>query len=90
MPCGGVSAAVISGVAFDDGATYMVAQGFPEVRAEKILIARLTGVNLDRHISGQFFSQLFIQMQNSFRGDRTGKIYDRFHILTAFLMEAFS
>ena len=69
MPLGGVPLAFVGSVAFNYGAAHMRNYVLPEFRPEEILVARLAGVNLNRHIAGKFFAQQLVQLQHLFSGD---------------------
>ena len=67
---GGIPSAFISGVALYHRTGYSIHHGLPKIRAQEVLIALFTGMNLHRHISGQRNAQQFIQFQYLFAGNR--------------------
>ena len=70
---GGVALPVIGGVAFHHGAAHRLNGGFPEFRAQEVLVAHLAGMQLDGHIAGQFLAGEPVQLQYLFRCDGAGK-----------------
>ena len=64
----------VCGVAFHNGTIHFLYHGLPELRTQKILISLFSGMNLDRHFSGQFHAQSVIQLNHLFRRNFTGKI----------------
>ena len=68
------SGVAVGGIALHHGAVDLLHHGPPELRAQKILVALLPGVDLHRHLAGQLHSQGVVQLNNFFRGDLPGEI----------------
>ena len=61
-------------VAFHNGSLYMMDDRLHEFRADKILVAHFTGMNLNSHFPGKTEAQGFIHLYHGFRGDIFCKI----------------
>ena len=76
---GGVPAPVIGGVALHDGAVHRLDHGLHQVGADEVLVPRLAGVELHRHLALQLHAQGGVQPEQGLRGELAGEIYLGIH-----------
>ena len=85
-----VARALIRRVALDDGAVHRVHNALPEFGVQKVLVALLAGVHLDRDLARKLLAESAVKLQHLFRRDLAGEIYDRLHSCVLLVNACFS
>ena len=87
---GEIARTLIRRVALDDGAVHRVHNALPEFGVQKVLVALLAGVHLDRDLARKLLAENTVKLQHLFRRDLAGEIYDRLHSCVLLVNACFS
>ena len=72
---GGIPLSLIGGITLDNRSMNLIDHWLPECRPDKVLIAHLTGMHLDSHLSGKCLSQRIVQLYYRLRCNFSAHIY---------------
>ena len=87
---GEIARTLIRRVALHDGAVHRVYNALPEFGVQKVLVALLAGVHLDRDLARKLLAESAVKLQHLFRRDLAGEIYDRLHPCVLLVNACFS
>jgi hypothetical protein len=71
----------VGGIAFDYRAVDLIYHGSPEIWSQEVLVAFLSGVELNGYLARKLYAERIIHFYDHFRAQVPSEIYFRFHLL---------